>query len=238
MKRVLTPKPTWKFRTTKRRRVTSLFLFAPAAPILLVGCPGSYDMELDEPCRQAGFAIASRHQACTGDADAANALYERFVDEYACTVAKLSKDDYRCAYNLNALDCQAVEALRDDLPGYLTEFGCIQILRRKDGAPMPLRSSDGTLNPLTTDAECAAVALRLAEFEAACGGGSASDLYFLIVSDLAQSYSCSESATDADVNTCRTDLDELRCIDFSIARDLLEATPSCQDVISPREGSP
>ncbi len=190
-------------------------------------------MEPDEPCRQAGFAIASRTQACTGDADRANALYERFVEEYACRIGKLNKQQYRCAYNVNALDCQQVETFGDDIQQYLTEEGCYQILSRKDGTPMPVKG-DAALVALTTDAECSQVVFRLAELESACGsGGDPADYFLLIATDLALDHSCQEGASASDVAACLADLDQVRCIDFSVGEELLNTTSSCQAVIRP-----
>ncbi len=45
------------------------------------GCV-KYDIEPDEPCRQAGFSIASRTFACTGDDALANDRYRRFSAAY------------------------------------------------------------------------------------------------------------------------------------------------------------
>ncbi|MEZ4227568.1 MAG: hypothetical protein R3B89_00300 [Polyangiaceae bacterium] len=233
MKLPLPPKPARKHSWLTLGRAGIVGALAFGAGLFLLGCPGSYELDSDEPCRQAGFAIASRNQACSGDADRANALYERFVDEYACAVSKPTQADFRCAYNVNALDCQRVETLGDDLSGYLAARGCILILQRKDGEPMPLEGlgPDG-LNPLTRSRRCADVLWRLAEFESACGDAERPiDLYVLIAADLEPDHRCDEGASEADLASCLRDLNGKRCVDFAIARDLLSATPSCQKLL-------
>ncbi|MCA9640467.1 MAG: hypothetical protein KC492_07205 [Myxococcales bacterium] len=214
---------------------------APGSALVLLGvalgvssCQGSYEMERDEPCRQAGFAIASRNQACNGDADHANALYERFVDEYLCSVTKPSQNAFRCAYNINALGCEEVAAKGDDLNGYLSANGCGVILKRKDGTPIPQAGGGVTATPL-----CASLVLRLAEFESACGDNEPpGDLSLLIASDLTTDHECAANATPAELATCLSALDGKRCIDFSIARELLDATPSCDSVLPAQEVAP
>ncbi|MEZ4373457.1 MAG: hypothetical protein R3B07_21735 [Polyangiaceae bacterium] len=224
MKRALTPKPARK-RAVSRRSVPGAFIALIGVTLSVSSCQGSYELERDEPCRQAGFAIASRNQACNGDADHANALYERFVDEYLCSVSELSQDAFRCAYNINALDCKEVASKGDDLNGYLSANGCSQILLRKDGEPIP------GANSITATPICADLVFRLAVFESACRTEPANALYQLIAADLGTDHTCNISAKQGDLDTCFADLDSKRCIDFGIAREFRirrqPASPSC-----------
>lgn len=230
MRRTLTPKPARKHERFGRSIARALLAFAGVT--LSASCQGSYEMDRDEPCRQAGFAIASRNQACNGDADHANALYERFVDEYLCSVSHLSQDAFRCAYNINALDCQEVATKGDDLNGYLSANGCGSILLSKDGKPIP----GG--NAITATPTCADLVWRLAVFESACRNEQPDAISQLIAADLRTDHECNVDAAEGDLDTCFADLDGKRCIDFGIARELLDSTPSCQVILPRQEATP
>ena len=49
---------------------------------MLMGCPSLKALPQDQPCLEAGYAIARRTFECTGDGDLANARYELFEAEY------------------------------------------------------------------------------------------------------------------------------------------------------------
>jgi hypothetical protein len=98
------------------------------------GCGSVYDMEADEPCRQAGFSIAARTETCTNDADLANQRYETFRDRYRCTIGKATELDFLCSRGILQTPCEDVLRLGDDYDAWLgRDLRCSQIFVRGDG---------------------------------------------------------------------------------------------------------
>jgi hypothetical protein len=100
----------------------------PAAALVLAGCGRALaPVEDDQPCREAGYAIARRTEECTGDRELANARYERFETEWVCIptppddpdLAPIAADLYGCAGTISSLSCDVVEELGDDLARWL-----------------------------------------------------------------------------------------------------------------------
>lgn len=102
-----------------------------------VGCKASWPLEGDAPCEHAGFAIASRVQACTGDGAAANQAFERFRRDTTCLLpagGKPRAEQFDCAVDLAALDCTTVEAAGLDWTLWLGGTACDALLEW-DGGP-------------------------------------------------------------------------------------------------------
>ena len=83
-------------------------------------------IEADDLCQEVGYAIASRTQTCTGDADAAEARYTRFEEDYTCvevdpsdTGGVRAEDLYACPLAIRNLACELVDDYGDDLDAWL-----------------------------------------------------------------------------------------------------------------------
>lgn len=115
------------------------------ALIALFGCGPILPMEPDQPCMEAGYAIASRTFDCTGDGDLANARMEAFLDHFDCVEIDITQapaepnfDDtvnhFHCAYAIDALTCEAVESLGDDIAAWLSVSpSCPYVVEAADG---------------------------------------------------------------------------------------------------------
>jgi hypothetical protein len=97
----------------------SVFLSAA----ILSGCPEEWQ---DEPaslvCDEVGYAIASRTFACTGDDALALERQGAFGDDFTCIAEgppAPTADLYHCAVAILDLSCDDVDALGDDLAGWL-----------------------------------------------------------------------------------------------------------------------
>jgi hypothetical protein len=82
----------------------------------------------DQPCQEAGFAIARRTEECTGDRELANARYEAFGRDWECIETRpddpefsgIAADLYGCAATITSLSCDTVDEFGDDLSLWLT----------------------------------------------------------------------------------------------------------------------
>lgn len=93
------------------------------------GCilPNIQEVADDQPCQEAGFAIARRTEECTGDRDLANARYAAFEADWVCIptppddpdLAPIAADLYGCAASIQSASCDAVEIMGDDLSLWL-----------------------------------------------------------------------------------------------------------------------
>lgn len=95
--------------------------------IVLVGCGGLGTVAPDQPCLEAGFAIARRTEECTGDRELANRRYDTFERQWSCIptppddpdLGPIAADLYGCAATITSLSCDAVDELGDDLALWL-----------------------------------------------------------------------------------------------------------------------
>lgn len=128
-----------------------------AAVVLLGSCKTLEPIDREQPCREAGYAIARRTFECTGDGDLANARYEKFRREYACIpipeyfvdTGEITKflqtsdtgnsgifppDYYHCALAIDGLACETVESFGSDIALYLASSdGCPWVAEPKGG---------------------------------------------------------------------------------------------------------
>lgn len=109
--------------------------WAAAGVALAAGCSGQYDVDRDEPCRNAAYAIASKTHACTGDVDLSNRRYEQARAQFRCTVATPKLNDFLCSSDINDMGCDEVKACGDDLERWLSRptRSCHPILEHADG---------------------------------------------------------------------------------------------------------
>lgn len=100
----------------------------PLALLVAVGCNARGELPPSYPCDDAGHAIAARIHGCTGDAAAANAAFHRFQQETECAATgNPDPIDFACSASVSDLDCEAVNALGDDVLGYLTDPSCLTL---------------------------------------------------------------------------------------------------------------
>jgi len=94
--------------------------------LVVAGCKASWDLEASAPCDHAGFAIASRIHACTGDAAAANAAYERFAKQQTCVLEgkQAAPKNFKCSVEIAAVDCKTTKAFGDDIDAWLAIEPC------------------------------------------------------------------------------------------------------------------
>lgn len=177
-----------------------------------VGCESVYDMDADEPCRQAGFAIAARTEACTNDGDLANRRYEALRDKYSCTITKATEADFLCSRALLESTCDDVAKQRDDYDAWFARHPrCGQIFARSDGsAPAGQAGAGGAAgaggssggasgaagaatSPPSMNAVCHGIAVAFNAWVVACGENDDPDF-----DKLDQLYTCTASWTPAD----------------------------------------
>lgn len=225
---------------TRFQSLWRLTLLGVASSGLLM-CDGSYAMDKAEPCRNAGYAIASRVHACTGDTERANQLYERFADELHCSIGEPVATDFRCAYHINSYTCEQVQGNADDFDLWLATEGCATILSYANGDPVPTAgaSDAGAGNPFVSDAECAAVLSALAELVLACNFNPLNQTAQQIIDEqlpsLEQSHACAESAGPTERDACVAALDTPICLEVggnASFADVLALAPACGAVVS------
>lgn len=97
----------------------------------LTGCILAFtEVDPEQPCLEAGYAIAYAAASCTGDDDLANARFEDFQEQYACigrtpddpdlAAAGIAPEDlYECGFAIQQLPCDVVDDFGDDLSAYL-----------------------------------------------------------------------------------------------------------------------
>ena len=87
-------------------------------------------MPPDQPCKEAGYAIASRTLSCTGNAELAQKRYNRFERDYACIEWQATdprfntefgpEDLFGCAFVLSNLPCALAYAYGNNLDFWLS----------------------------------------------------------------------------------------------------------------------
>lgn len=89
--------------------------------------PNIQEVAADQPCLEAGYAIARRTEECTGDRELANARYDAFGSEWRCIATPpddpayrdIAADLYGCAATISSLSCDTVDEFGDDLDLWL-----------------------------------------------------------------------------------------------------------------------
>lgn len=126
----------------------SLRRSAAALLVLAGGCINLKPMPPDQPCKEAGYAIASRVFDCSADSELANATYERFDSEYACVLYDLEvepdppesafeQDLFHCSLAIGAMECDAVLACGEDLDCFLAQSPtCPLVVTYADGSAL------------------------------------------------------------------------------------------------------
>lgn len=102
-----------------------------ALPLLLAlpGCLAMQEIDPDQPCLEAGYAIAWVTEECTGDRALANARFERFQQAYTCiphapaddVAAGIQPEDlYACADTIDDVSCETAETYGDDISAWMS----------------------------------------------------------------------------------------------------------------------
>ncbi len=174
-------------KTTITRALGALLLGAAASTC------GLYDIEPDEPCRQAGYSIASRTFACTGDGSLANGRYERFSSDFRCTAGNINADSFRCAEAIGALTCDQAAQNGDDLHRWATASPRCGAILQAGATPNPLAAAG--LDGLASDERCWGMVRLVALARASCAAGPAARFEETLSSTLASLdalYTCRE----------------------------------------------
>lgn len=108
-------------------------------PLLLMGCAGFRPIDPQQPCLEAGYAIAATTERCTGDRALANQRYESFASQYTCIDRVPSEDSwpaedlYDCAFSIELLPCEVAAEFGDDLARYLSMSpACALVTQKKE----------------------------------------------------------------------------------------------------------
>ena len=113
----------------------------PGGGLVLAGCASLHALPPEQPCLEAGYAIAARTYECTGDGELANDRYLTFRDDYRCVpipewhledgsvgahlegdsgLLELDPPDaFHCAFAIRQLPCELVADYADDLDQWL-----------------------------------------------------------------------------------------------------------------------
>ncbi len=99
------------------RRLLAVFL-----ALAVVGCSPP-DATPEEACNDARLAIGLSTQACTGDAELADARLAR-ASSLPCKARAVEASDYACSKAILAYPCEQVLALGEDLPRWVEIDAC------------------------------------------------------------------------------------------------------------------
>lgn len=112
-----------------------------ALALLGTACAALRDLPPDQPCLEAGWAIAARTEECTGDSALAAARFERFERAYACVPSGPlhpdprvdDRDLFHCGFAIRNLPCELAVAYGDDLDAWLAASPvCAVVTDRRD----------------------------------------------------------------------------------------------------------
>jgi hypothetical protein len=118
-------------------------LVALLVALLLPGCLAMHELPPEQPCWEAGYAIAYVTEECTGDRELANARYEAFEAAYTCIPHRPAADEeagidpedlYDCANRIASLSCETAKEFGDDLSQWMSVSGaCPLVAEAKAG---------------------------------------------------------------------------------------------------------
>ncbi len=220
--------------------------------VCLFSCgSGLEDARADEACKQASYAVSSRVFACENDPKKANAAYETFSRAYTCTATVARAADFACSEGILGTACTDVAArTADDMRYVQSAAACYRILRRTDGAPIPLVPipsrnpvCEPLLRPLLDTAQrCTENVANTHLYEPDYAGGSADADDRLrrnlrrVAAEIDAAYACVTTLTDA--KAC---LDSISCssaggVTTPVA--IVNASASCKAIFLPRGGTP
>jgi hypothetical protein len=97
---------------------------------LSAGCAVLQPVDPEDPCLEAGYAIAWITEVCSQSVELGNARYEQFDAEYQCVgrafddpeleAAGIRVEDlYDCSFAIRQLPCEVVDDYGTDLASYL-----------------------------------------------------------------------------------------------------------------------
>jgi hypothetical protein len=109
----------------------------------ILACSGYEDADPSEVCNEAGYSIANRTLVCTNDAELGNARYRMLFDQYTCVAQQppppvdpgqdqppglTFEQQLQCAQTLFGLSCDQVNALGDNIGGWLASNSMCAII--------------------------------------------------------------------------------------------------------------
>ena len=122
-------------------RQAQLALFVTIA--MATSCLPIDPMPPDQPCLEAGYAIASRTLECTGNAKLSQDRYDAFRKEFTCiewdvTDPRLgldfgAQDLFGCAFVLSNLPCELVDEKGDDIEAWLLSTDTCALVVEMEG---------------------------------------------------------------------------------------------------------
>jgi hypothetical protein len=111
--------------------------------VWMVSCSPIDPMPPDQPCREAGYAIASRTLTCTGNAELSQSRYDTFRKQYTCIEWETTdprftsefgpEDLFGCAYVLSNLPCELVDQYGNNLDAWLTTTDSCALVVEMEG---------------------------------------------------------------------------------------------------------
>lgn len=119
--------------------------FTPALCLLAACNAVVKSTDPDEPCLEAGYAIAYVTEVCTGDVDLANERFHDFERDYECIPRRTGdpemeeygvhlEDLYDCSFAIRLLSCDLQKEYGSDLDRYLdASEACSWIVKPRRG---------------------------------------------------------------------------------------------------------
>lgn len=197
-------------------------------------CGGYYPIEKDEPCRQVGYAIASRTHACTQDSNLANQRYRTYVNDFTCKAEVVTADSFLCSKAINELSCDDVRRWGDKLERWVgSSTACIAILSSSTRKIQPAGAGD-----LAKEPKCWESLQQLASRKSMCSGNPYEEELSWAILYMNGKYRCSEVFPSAfgpeyDVRECKKLIASIPCEDFT--KETFSLGKFCDDYIfSPR----
>lgn len=116
-------------------------LLVGLAVIATAACDQIQPIDPEQPCLEAGYAIASRTHDCTGDAELANERYRAFEEQFDCIPRDVETDPFadlfRCSLILSQQTCAKTDELADELDAWLAlSPACGLVIQNADGTPL------------------------------------------------------------------------------------------------------
>lgn len=98
----------------------------------------------EQPCLEAGYAIAAVTEECTSDRELANARYEAFDAGWDCIPREHDDPElaelgvpvealFDCAFSIGLLPCEVVDDFGDDIASYLAISPACPLVAREEG---------------------------------------------------------------------------------------------------------
>jgi hypothetical protein len=193
----------------------------------------SHAADKDDACKNANYAIASRTQACTGDAALANQRYENVDSEYKCITADVDLPQYLCASAIDNLTCEQITVCGEDYDcWYAASSECALIFQHADGSALPTPQA----GPLSPDLDASPACTEALQAMGARWGACIAAPFSLeqqIRDAFKGKFGCAGAIdSKTEDNLCLKEIPSVPCADGTIgqqqhATDFRNGAPSC-----------